>query len=714
MTESIKRVLLVEDDEDDYLLTSDYLQQVSNYQFEIQWTDSAVEALVLLKQNKHDICLLDFQLGSLNGLKVLKQAINAGCTIPIIMLTGQSDSQLDNNALDAGAVDYVIKSELNTTRFHRAIRYALSRKEVENERLERIKAETKNRSKDKFVAHLSHELRTPLTSILGYTELLLSHQENTHIKSELNTILNNGKHLLGLLNNVLDLSKIAADKLELNNADIALDNFITDLYALMSVTAEDKGISLNINTTTPLPLEINADPIRLRQVFINLIHNAIKFTDNGAVTIDIWLQTEADKNTLYFTITDTGIGIPQHLLKTIFKPFEQVEDIVSRNEEGAGLGLAICCELLKKMDGTIKVESEENVGSKFIISLNLGDLSNTPIEPFAFNPINAQAPEATLPQISGRILIVDDIKDIRNLIGFICRSFGLSVCYAVNGGQAVTKIIEAQVQGTPFDSILMDIHMPVLDGKRAIAKLRSMEIATPVIAVTAATMKGVDQELKLLGFNDVVAKPVDREVLYRALVNCLGINIRSSDIKTEIKAETETIGNASSALVNTKDGHLIAPQKTKNNSIDDQLNTNNLSNTSAIRSQSTAQNLEVAEVSKRFLIIEDDQDAAQITALLLNNLNVQTQIAHSAAEAISLLTIKDQPTKDDLYDRILLDINLPDANGLAFSKELRLLLPDSKITIISGNEISTETLTEFAIDQALLKPINLAMLKSII
>ena len=119
-------------------------------------------------------------------------------------------------------------------------------------------------------------------------------------------------------------------------------------------------------------------------------------------------------------------------------------------------------------------------------------------------------------------------------------------------------------------------------------------------------------------------------------------------------------------------------------------------------------------MSKRFLIIEDDQDAAQITALLLNNLNVQTQIAHSAAEAISLLTIKDQPTKDDLYDRILLDINLPDANGLAFSKELRLLLPDSKITIISGNEISTETLTEFAIDQALLKPINLAMLKSII
>jgi len=708
MTESIKRVLLVEDDEDDYLLTSDYLQQVSNYQFEIQWTDSAVEALGLLKQNKHDICLLDFQLGSLNGLNVLKQAINAGCTIPVIMLTGQSDSQLDNNALDAGAVDYVIKSELNTTRFHRAIRYALSRKEVENERLERIKAETKNRSKDKFVAHLSHELRTPLTSILGYTELLLSHQENTHIQSELNTILNNGKHLLGLLNNVLDLSKIAADKLELNNADIALDNFITDLYALVSVAAEDKGISLNINTTTPLPLEINADPIRLRQVFINLIHNAIKFTDNGGVTIDICLQSKADKNTLYFTITDTGIGIPQHLLKTIFKPFEQVEDIVSRNEEGAGLGLAICCELLKKMGGTIKVESKENVGSKFIISLNLGDLTNTRIEPFSFNPINAQKSEITLPQISGRILIVDDIKDIRNLIGFICRSFGLTIYYAVNGAQAVTKIIEAQVQGAPFDSILMDIHMPVLDGKRAIAKLRSMEITTPVIAVTAATMKGVDQELKLLGFDDVVAKPVDREALYRVLVNCLGINISPSHL------EIEKTNNASSALVNNQVEHLIAPQPTKYNSTEEQLDVNNLHNTSVSSPQLTVQNLQAAEAPKRCLIVEDDQDAAQITALLLNNLNVQTQIAYSAAEAISLLTNKEQLTKGERYDRILLDINLPDANGLTFSKQLRLLLPDSKITIISGNEISAETLTEFAIDQALLKPINLAMLKGII
>lgn len=676
MTNPVKNVLLVEDDEDDYILTCDYLQQVSNYQFNIQWTDSPAEALALLKKNKHDICLLDYQLGSINGLTVLEQAIREGCSIPIIMLTGQSDNQLDNDALDAGAVDYVIKSELNTTRFHRAIRYALSRKEIENERLERIKAETRSRSKDKFVAHLSHELRTPLTSILGYTELLLFNKDNSHIHSELNTILSNGKHLLGLLNNVLDLSKIAANKLELNYATVELNSFFVDLYALLSVTAADKGITFNISATTHLPFQINADVLRLRQVFINLIHNAIKFTDKGEVNVELWLESTpaenssadpSEKNTLHCTITDTGIGIPKHLLKTIFRPFEQVEDIVSRNEEGAGLGLAICCELLKQMGGTISVESEENIGSKFIISLDIGDISNTTLTPLTFNQVKLQPIEQGLTHIKGSVLIVDDIKDIRNLIGFICSSFGLETSFATNGEQAINKIVEAEKQQLSYDAILMDIHMPVLDGRRAISQLRKMDINTPIIAVTAATMKGVKKELKDLGFNDVVAKPVDKQELHRTLTQ----HLIKSPFKEVITSST------------------VHPAKQKSEPIQSQ------------NSSST----------QHFLIIEDDQDAAQITALLLNNLGITTTLAHSASEALSLLSNL-QPTSH--YDRILLDINLPDANGLELSKAIRELTPNSKITIISGNDIDQNTLKTFSIDQALLKPINLSMLKSMI
>jgi CheY-like chemotaxis protein len=439
-----------------------------------------------------------------------------------------------------------------------------------------------------------------------------------------------------------------------------------DLYALLSVAAEDKGIELNINATTALPLNINADQLRLRQVFINLIHNAIKFTDKGEVTVDIWLDTNNENplnNTLHCTITDTGIGIPKHLLSTIFKPFEQVEDIVSRNEEGAGLGLAICCELLKQMGGTIRVESEMNVGSKFIISLDLGDLSNTSIKPLSFNRVNTSPMLESLPSLAGHVLIVDDIKDIRNLIGFICGSFGLETSFAINGEHAISKIVEAQEQANPFDAILMDIHMPVLDGKRAILQLREMGITTPIIAVTAATMKGVHTELKSLGFNDVVAKPVDKQSLYQVLSRCLNKQaLAQPKIEQHVKQE-----------------------------------------------QVTNQQRE----AKRFLIIEDDKDAAQITALLLNSLNIETTMAHSAAEALTLLGSDIDNASSPSYDRILLDINLPDANGLELSKEIRELSPASKITIISGNDISAKVLLDFSIDQALLKPINLDMLKNL-
>ena len=186
MTKLTKRILLVEDDEDDYILTCDYLQQMPNHHFDINWVDNSVQALVLLKENNHDICLLDYQLGGLNGLAVLKQASSDGCTVPIIMLTGQIDTELDNNALDAGAVDYLVKSELNSARFNRAIRYALARKDIENERLERIKAEAKSRSKDKFLrVNLDHvrsnqcrKTDTIVVQVIQSTQQCLSWWEN--------------------------------------------------------------------------------------------------------------------------------------------------------------------------------------------------------------------------------------------------------------------------------------------------------------------------------------------------------------------------------------------------------------------------------------------------------------------------------------------------------------------------------------------------------
>jgi len=205
MLDKVTRLLLVEDDEDDYILTCDYLDQLDSHTFDIEWISSPEQAISILSKNDHDICLLDYRLGASNGLSVLKKAIANGFSGPIIMLTGQSNDELDSAALDAGAVDYLIKTEMSSSRFARAIRYALARKDVEGERVERLKAEAENRSKDRFLAHLSHELRTPLSSILGYTELLLQSDFSKQAENELGVIYRNGKHLLSLLNDVLDL-----------------------------------------------------------------------------------------------------------------------------------------------------------------------------------------------------------------------------------------------------------------------------------------------------------------------------------------------------------------------------------------------------------------------------------------------------------------------------------------------------------------------------
>ncbi|GAA5143152.1 response regulator [Thalassotalea piscium] len=653
MSKLSTRILLVEDDEDDYILTCDYLQQMPSHHFTIDWVDNPVEALALLKANTHDICLLDYQLGGLNGLAVLKQTSADGCTVPIIMLTGQTDTELDNSALDAGAVDYLVKSELNSARFNRAIRYALARKDIENERVERIKAEAKSRSKDKFLAHLSHELRTPLTSILGYTELLLSDHANNAIQPELTTILDNGKHLLGLLNNVLDLSKIAAGKFELNNTTVSFESFIVDVYTLMSMSAQDKGINLNLIAKTKLPIEITADPLRLRQVLINIIHNAIKFTNHGSVDLHIWLEDNANKPCLCFSISDTGVGIPDSLLATIFKPFEQVQDIVSRNEEGAGLGLSICSELLKHMGGNISVESTLGVGSKFVVSIDPGNISGVEQKTLSFKRSDYKSSTETLSKLSGKVLIVDDIDDIRRLIGYVCRSFGLEVSYANNGQQAISKIVSASESCAPYDLVLMDIHMPVLDGKRAISQLRNMHINTPILAITAATMKGVQRELHDLGFNDVVPKPIDKYELHQKIMQQL--------IKSPLDSTVQHKNNTKKNI--------------KNN--------------------------------ERILLIEDDVDAAEITALLLQSLDKAVTIAHSATAANNILIT------DKHWQYILVDMNLPDANGLILSSSLKQQVPNANITIVSGNQVSKESIAQSGADKALLKPINLALLQQL-
>jgi len=656
MIEKPTKLLLVEDDEDDYILTCDYLDQLTSHTFDIEWVSDPQLAVEVLSQSRHDICLLDYRLGASDGLVVLKEALSNGFDGPIIMLTGQSDDALDSAALDAGAVDYLVKNEMSSSRFARSIRYALARRDIEGERIERLKAEAENRSKDRFLAHLSHELRTPLSSILGYTELLMQGDFNEYASNELGVIYRNGKHLLSLLNDVLDLSKIAADKLEITCTDVNLDSLMADVFTLMRVSALDKGLSLRFESLEPLPLVVNVDATRLRQILINIINNAIKFTEQGEITVRAWTEIVDGTEMLFFSIKDSGLGIAQEKQALIFKPFEQIADVESRAVGGAGLGLAICSELLSHMQGGITLDSTVGKGSEFTISLYPGDIQDVQRHVLKLDLTPNMQQKATSCRVEGRVLVVDDLRDLRMLVGHMLTSAGADVVYAENGKQALDKVEKARSEGKPFDIVFLDIHMPIMGGKETTIELRRQEFKGAIIALTAATMKGIKSELIALGFNEVIGKPVDASHLYQCLEEYL-TQAKEADI-----AEL--------------------PKTQKPDAID--------------------------EVLPRFLLVEDDADAAQITQLLLESLGVKTSIARSFEQCITMLK------GDSQYDKALLDMHLPDGSGLELAKHIKQHYPHIKRVIVSGVEPDPLQIEQLKIESVLLKPINLSLLSSLI
>lgn len=653
MLDKVTQLLLVEDDEDDYILTCDYLEQLDSHTFNVQWVSSPEQAIETLSKNEHDICLLDYRLGASNGLDVLKEAIANGFSGPIIMLTGQSDDELDSAALDAGAVDYLIKGEMSSSRFARAIRYALARKDVEGERVERLKAEAENRSKDRFLAHLSHELRTPLSSILGYTELLMQSDFSQQAENELGVIYRNGKHLLSLLNDVLDLSKIAADKLELTPSEVNLDSMLADVYTLMRVSVLDKGLALKFESDQALPLVARLDATRVRQILINLINNAVKFTDKGEIVVKAWTQHVDGTEMLFFSIKDSGMGIAPEKQQLIFKPFEQIADVESRSVGGAGLGLAICAELLSRMQGNISLHSEIGKGSTFTISVYPGDISYVERQVLNFSSAPQLQSKLTPSKVHGRVLVVDDLRDLRMLVGHMISSCGARVDYAEHGQQALEKVRIADAYKAPYDIIFIDIHMPIMGGKEATIELRKMGYKGPIIALTAATMKGIHEELAALGFNDVIPKPVDSSALYQCLQD-----------------------------------YLVSPENAPQ-----------------------AKDIQVKALSEkrqRFLLVEDDDDAAQITQLLLESLGVETVIASSCAQCLQILN------HDQQFDKVLLDMHLPDGSGIDLGEQVNERYPELRLVIVSGAEPDPTEIKDLNIDRVLLKPINLGLLETLI
>ena len=380
-------------------------------------------------------------------------------------------------------------------------------------------AQVANQAKSEFLANMSHEIRTPMNAILGFTEWLQRGLATSPEEQQeyLSTIHSSGKHLMDLINDILDLSKIEAGRMELSAIECSPFKIVDDVVNVLKGKAQEKNIGLRTEFVGPIPSDIMIDDVRLRQVIMNLVGNSIKFTSEGEVAVVVEQKTVGDKSKLRFEICDTGIGMTEPQQAKIFAPFVQADSSVTRNFGGTGLGLAICKQIVDAMGGQILVSSQVGTGSIFSFEIDLEPSANASL--ITHSQYNARAKVAgdavqtvkALP--AGNILLVDDGKANRKLIKLILEKAGCSVEEAVNGKIAYEKALAGN-----YDVVLMDMQMPVMDGYQATSKLRQAGYKKYVIALTANTMLGDKEKCRDAGCDNFIPKPVEIDSLLRTLV----------------------------------------------------------------------------------------------------------------------------------------------------------------------------------------------------
>jgi signal transduction histidine kinase/ActR/RegA family two-component response regulator len=363
-------------------------------------------------------------------------------------------------------------------------------------------AEQASRAKSEFLANMSHEIRTPMIGIIGYGELLAATALNDEQKQYVATICASGDNLMALINEILDLSKIEAGKFDIDRKDFSLRKCIMELVTTQQTQLLSKGLSCNISIPAGLPDLLVGDPLRIKQVLLNLLGNAIKFTIQGAITLSASVaQRSDDKILLDIAVEDTGIGIPAEALACIFDPFTQADGTTSRRFGGTGLGLSICQRLTNLMGGSLRVNSREGVGSCFALRL--------PLEVAAEGGTTEPRPAPALHPLEVlnlKILLVEDNPTSISYTTSVLKMLGSSVEVAENG-----KIALDYLQTNAVDLVLMDIQMPELGGDDALLILREREQQggrhLPVIALTAYALKGDKEKYLQMGFDGYLSKP---------------------------------------------------------------------------------------------------------------------------------------------------------------------------------------------------------------
>lgn len=378
-------------------------------------------------------------------------------------------------------------------------------------------AERANSAKSQFLANMSHEIRTPIGAIVGFIEILKGTSSLEAEETEyMNIIDRNSQHLLRLIDDILDLSKVEAGKMAIEPLELDLKGFLTEFISQMKLSAAEKNLKFQVMVDSKIPNRIITDVVRLRQILANVVGNAIKFTDRGFVELNI----EYKNPRLKFSVTDTGVGLtPEQSLK-LFRPFAHADSSTTRRYGGTGLGLVLSKKLAQALGGDLVLESSTlGVGSRFAITIE-------PTYPSGFSTIDFKQPLAPIhgvkssapnPQLDNmKILVIEDSPDNQYLLEMLLAKTGADLVFKSNGQEGVNEAFS-----NTFDVVLMDLQMPVMDGHQATRELRQGNFAKPIIALTAHAMEKERKNCMKSGFSDYLTKPINKEALMEALLrNC--------------------------------------------------------------------------------------------------------------------------------------------------------------------------------------------------